>query len=147
MERVHNLALLEEKKLRRCCFAPRSTNARLMTNVKLLSFLLLPCLSCSLVNNATLPSVVSSFCVVADTPYTEKEEIKLKNQIQFEIPDECSFLLHLGDIRGGKSPVECSYEAFQNVAEIMKLSPVPVFMLLGEFLSIPHRTFLLLFYM
>jgi hypothetical protein len=77
------------------------------------------------------PTDATTFCAIADIPYDYLQASILKDQIQTGIPEECSFLLHLGGLRQNNGQ-DCTLEQFQAVAEILKLSPVPVFVLLGD---------------
>lgn len=75
-------------------------------------------------------AATQKFCVIADAPYNDQQARILDDQMRKKIPSDCSFLLHLGDYRKAGPP--CTLEQFQNVANILKKSPVPVFPLLGD---------------
>lgn len=72
-----------------------------------------------------------TFCALGDIPYTLEQAAVLRDQM-LSVPDECPFVVHVGDLRSASEQDECTLEGFQNVAEILKLSPVPVFVLLGD---------------
>lgn len=73
----------------------------------------------------------TTFCVIADIPYDDTQAIILKDQIKSDIPNKCLFLLHMGDLRKDNNK-NCTLAEYRAVADTMKLSPVPVFMNLGD---------------
>jgi len=132
---IAKLILEAKGKERFChlCTRQRSRVIQRANNAKFLFFVLLSYLLFARAEIAT-------FCAIADIPYSENQEQLLREQLQNMIPSECVFLIHLGDLRekGG----DCLLEQYQKVAEIMRLSPVPVFMLLGELLPVFLFSFL-----
>jgi hypothetical protein len=70
-------------------------------------------------------------CLVADTPYNEEQRQTLLNQVG-NMPDDCEFVFHLGDLRTSAGFNPCTQETYTNASFIMALSSKPVFMLLGD---------------
>ena len=48
------------------------------------------------------------------------------------IPDDAEFVIHVGDIRAKTPTEDCPLEDYIVTADILKLSPVPVFVTLGD---------------
>lgn len=71
----------------------------------------------------------SLFFVIADLPYDESEMRDMPGLIA-TVPDDALFLVHLGDVI--PSDGECNNSTLQEVAEILKESTVPVFMIIGD---------------
>jgi hypothetical protein len=67
--------------------------------------------------------------VIADLPYDESEMRDMPGLIA-TVPDDALFLVHLGDVI--PSDGECNNSTLQEVAEILKESIVPVFMIIGD---------------
>ena len=63
-------------------------------------------------------------------PYTDVDVRALPTQI-LSLPDNAEFLIHLGDIRSAQKEDACVLSDYQNVAAILKLSRVPVFLVPG----------------
>jgi hypothetical protein len=72
----------------------------------------------------------SIFYVLGDAPYSSNQAIVLAQQIQ-DIPDDAEFVVHVGDIRANDRQA-CEEWEYRTAADVLKLSPVPVFMLLGD---------------
>ena len=67
---------------------------------------------------------------MGDVPYAPGEEVLLAQQLT-ELPPECRFVVHVGDIQSGpKAPV--TEDQYIMVANILKASPQPVFILPGD---------------
>jgi len=71
-----------------------------------------------------------SFYAIADVPYTDKERAELPGQI-LSIPDNADFLIHLGDIRSARDGEDCKLGDFRSIADTLKRSSVPVFLVMG----------------
>ena len=71
----------------------------------------------------------TTFCAFGDVPYTLEEKSVLPNHIK-SLPADCKFLVHVGDIKGGKTP--CTERGYQDIATMLMLSPVPVFIVPGD---------------
>jgi hypothetical protein len=72
---------------------------------------------------------ITTFCVIADVPYTQVELDELPNQIATQM-EGCEFLVHLGDIfKGG---TECNTEDYIIIQDVMLQSHVPVFVVPGD---------------
>ena len=79
------------------------------------------------------PSCIESssrFYVIGDVPYSTSESIELEQQI-LSLPSDAEFLIHVGDIRSARDGRKCEIDEYHEVAEILKLSNVPVFIVLG----------------
>ena len=74
---------------------------------------------------------VTTFCLIADAPYTEDQRIELERQVR-NIDSDCEFLVHLGDIRDGQYYDECIEESYTNASRIMRQSDAPVIMGIGD---------------
>lgn len=78
------------------------------------------------------------FGAVGDVPYTSRQQERLMNQILNLDASTIDFLVHVGDIRNaeaqnGQRP-ECVLEEYEEVAQILRRSPVPVFILMGAWI-------------
>jgi len=92
------------------------------------------------VKNTLAPlSTLTTFCVIADVPYTDRDFVNLKNQLLYNTPEDCEFLIHLGDIKNSSS--RCDDARFQRVEQVLTSSPIPLFMILGdnEWNDCPHN--------
>ncbi|MGH7453288.1 MAG: PKD domain-containing protein, partial [bacterium] len=72
-----------------------------------------------------------TFSVMADIPYNSKEAVVLQKQIAGHnkySPSE--FIIHLGDMRGGKS--NCMESEYRDVAGYLKMLAVPCFIIPGD---------------
>jgi len=72
---------------------------------------------------------ITTFCVIADVPYTQIELDQLPGQIASQM-DGCEFLIHLGDIFVGDT--ECNIEDYASIQNIMLESHVPTFVVPGD---------------
>mmetsp|Transcript_53576 Transcript_53576/g.81300 ORF Transcript_53576/g.81300 Transcript_53576/m.81300 type:complete len:764 (-) Transcript_53576:103-2394(-) len=70
-----------------------------------------------------------SFYVTSDVPYDKEEETKLNKDL-INIPADAEFLVHLGNIQQASETL-CPWTRYDNVATVLKDSPVPMFMLPG----------------
>jgi hypothetical protein len=70
------------------------------------------------------------FYAIGDVPYTNLQKMELIQQIE-TLPDDAEFLLHLGDIRSGNISNPCELADYQDVANILLSSTVPVFVVPG----------------
>jgi Calcineurin-like phosphoesterase len=77
----------------------------------------------------TSMNTTMSFWAIADVPYTLKDGKTLSSRLQ-ALNNTADFLIHLGDIKRGVTP--CDQKALDHVDSIMKLSPVPVLMIVGD---------------
>lgn len=73
---------------------------------------------------------LTTFYAIADTPYNQVEANELPIQVR-SLPSDAEFLVHLGDIRSAKNGGSCKLYEYNNVAAILRQSPVPVFMVIG----------------
>ena len=72
----------------------------------------------------------TAFFVIGCVPYQDGDRETLIDQISSLNASETDFLIHLGDIKDGES--DCSQDVLDDVDSILKLSPVPVFMVVGD---------------
>lgn len=70
-----------------------------------------------------------TFAAMGDVPRSEKESRLLRMQLK-EVPTSCAFVIHLGDIKNGDE--HCPLSIYTDVAEILRVSPVPVFIVPGD---------------
>eukprot|EP00980_Cylindrotheca_fusiformis_P007617 scaffold1599_cov115-Cylindrotheca_fusiformis.AAC.2 len=70
------------------------------------------------------------FYVIGDIPYTPEEKESLIQHVD-TLPDDAEFLVHVGDIRTAEDRANCTFAEFDMVANILKSSPVPVFIVPG----------------
>jgi len=71
------------------------------------------------------------FYVLGDTPYFASHEKALQRDL--EELTEGDFLVHVGDIRfSARGARVCKRSQYEDAAEILKGSPVPVFMIIGD---------------
>jgi len=71
------------------------------------------------------------FYAVGDAPYTEQQERELKEQM-LVIPSDAEFVIHIGDIRNAEDGGACQPRDYETAESILRLSPVPVFVILGD---------------
>eukprot|EP00980_Cylindrotheca_fusiformis_P007618 scaffold1599_cov115-Cylindrotheca_fusiformis.AAC.3 len=80
----------------------------------------------------TVPlALVGRSYIIGDLPYTEEEKDRLILHVN-SLPDDAEFLVHVGDIRNAEDKSDCKMSEFKMVAEILKQSPVPVFIVPGD---------------
>lgn len=72
------------------------------------------------------------FAAIGDVPYNSKQKVTLTQQMEDVDPNVVEFVIHLGDIRDAKDKPECLLSDYESTAEILKLSAVPVFIILGD---------------
>lgn len=75
------------------------------------------------------PKTLVTFAAMGDTPYSPEEYDLLPKQIA-EIPDEAQFIVHVGDIKTGKTL--CEESVYENVAAILAKSKKPLFIIPGD---------------
>jgi hypothetical protein len=80
---------------------------------------------------ATTPTT-TTFCAMGDIPYDAYQARLLEQEMLHNVPTTCKFVIHVGDLRSSNGTQNCTRQKFQMVADILILSPVPVFVLLGD---------------
>lgn len=70
-----------------------------------------------------------TFYAMGDVPYAPEEDILLPQQIA-KIPKDAEFVIHVGDIKTGKTP--CNEAVYQKVAGMLNRAEAPVFILPGD---------------
>jgi Calcineurin-like phosphoesterase len=83
------------------------------------------------------PETTVTFYAHGDVPYTRIQARKLKTQMlqlssDPDMTTNVDFMIHLGDIRMGGPNHSCTIDEYENVATLLQLSPVPVFIILGD---------------
>src|SRR5690606_16203654 len=73
---------------------------------------------------AQAPPTLVVFSAMGDIPYDPHEDEILKKQIA-ELPEEAEFVIHVGDIKRGKS-VPCEATVYAKVAGMLAASAKPV---------------------
>jgi hypothetical protein len=71
----------------------------------------------------------TSFWAIADVPYSLGDRKILASQL-VGLGSDVDFLIHLGDVKAGRSA--CNETVLNEIDGILKLSPVPVFMVVGD---------------
>jgi hypothetical protein len=74
--------------------------------------------------------LVANFFVIGDLPYNANEKDRLIEHVN-SLPDDAEFLIHVGDIRDAENESDCELSEFEMVGDILKQSPVPVFIVPG----------------
>lgn len=75
------------------------------------------------------PKTLVTFAAMGDVPYSPEEYELLPKQIA-EIPAEAQFVVHVGDIKTGKTL--CEESIYENVAAILAKSTKPLFIIPGD---------------
>jgi hypothetical protein len=88
-----------------------------------------PSLNPSIVTTSP-PPTLTTFCVIADVPYTDREFIELEDQFLNDTPEDCEFMIHLGDIKNSTTP--CNDDRYNRVEQLFRKSPIPMFVILGD---------------
>jgi len=76
------------------------------------------------------PMQITTFYAIGDVPYTEDETTKLILQM-VALPTDGAFMVHVGDIRKDDDK-DCERKEYSDVASILRLSQIPVFLLPGD---------------
>ena len=76
-------------------------------------------------------TLVSRFYVIGDLPYDERQRQRLIYHVE-NLPEDAEFLIHIGDLRSAKEMNECILSEYEGVAEILKKSHVPTFIIPGD---------------
>ena len=71
----------------------------------------------------------TTFWIIADVPYSPQDVVALDGQIQM-LESNVDFLIHLGDIKSERT--KCSRAVLDRMDGILKQSPVPVFLIVGD---------------
>lgn len=77
----------------------------------------------------TKPSERFSISVMGDVPYAPEEVVALPQQL-IDIPKQSAFVVHLGDIKTGRS--ECVEPVYDMVSSILSKSAKPLFIIPGD---------------
>jgi hypothetical protein len=75
-------------------------------------------------------SQVTTFYAIGDIPYSSSEATILTQQMN-DLKNDADFLIHVGDIRHDNNKA-CQAAEFSSVAAMLSLSPIPVFVLVGD---------------
>jgi hypothetical protein len=74
---------------------------------------------------------VTTFYAIGDVPYAERELVKLRAQMA-NITDDAEFVIHIGDMRFAKPGLKCVEKDYTTVADALRLSRAPVFIIMGD---------------
>ena len=76
----------------------------------------------------------TTFYVIGDVPYNPQQAVEMQEQIQgIPSPDTADFVIHVGDIRSAADETKnCRLSEYQDVAQILQQSAVPVFIVPGD---------------
>jgi hypothetical protein len=74
----------------------------------------------------------TTFYAIGDTPYNPAQVIALNHYVRHSIPSDAKFFVHVGDIRNGSGAPVCNEIEYTSVAAILRQSPVPVFVIMGD---------------
>lgn len=83
------------------------------------------------VHKLPVETLVSRFYVIGDLPYDERQRQRLIYHVE-NLPEDAEFLIHIGDLRSAKEMNECILSEYEGVAEILKKSHVPTFIIPGD---------------
>jgi hypothetical protein len=72
---------------------------------------------------------ITTFYAIGDVPYSSSQAKELQRQMR-SLASDAEFLIHVGDLR--KSSGTCLQSEYEEVASILQLSHVPVFIILGD---------------
>ncbi|MDF1744016.1 MAG: hypothetical protein P1V19_09975 [Gimesia sp.] len=75
------------------------------------------------------PQTRVTFYAMGDVPYKPEEDTLLPRQIA-ELPKDAEFVIHVGDIKGGKAA--CDEAVYQKVSGMLSQSRAPVFIIPGD---------------
>ncbi|MFT7643225.1 MAG: hypothetical protein ACI9G1_004990, partial [Pirellulaceae bacterium] len=76
-----------------------------------------------------VPPTLVTFCAMGDVPYEKADDALLPKQID-EIPQVAEFVVHVGDIKSGKTP--CDEEVYIKVSGMLSKSAKPLFIIPGD---------------
>ncbi|MFK7776973.1 MAG: hypothetical protein QM501_02465 [Gimesia sp.] len=79
-------------------------------------------------SNSEIKTLVT-FYVMGDVPYVPKEDTLLPQQIA-DLPKDAEFVVHVGDIKGGKAA--CDEGVYNKVFGMLSQSKAPVFIIPGD---------------
>jgi Calcineurin-like phosphoesterase len=71
------------------------------------------------------------FYTHGDVPYSAAQTVKLEAQMR-NIPSDAEFIVFVGDLRQAGVNITCQLSEYQKVATLFRLSPVPVFVIIGD---------------
>lgn len=74
----------------------------------------------------------TTFYAIGDVPYDMQQQIELKQQMLTMIPNDAEFVIHIGDVRSAEDNTICESDEYSNTSSILRLSRVPVFIILGD---------------
>lgn len=80
--------------------------------------------------------------MIGDLPYSNTEKQRLIEHVE-TLPEDAEFLVHVGDIRAAVNNTNCTLSEFDVVGDILKQSPVPVFIVPGGTYDQPFHLIIL----
>lgn len=77
-----------------------------------------------------IKNLMTTFYVIGDLPYNNYQRTRLIKHVH-DVPSDAEFLVHVGDIRNADHSTNCLVSEFEDVANILKQSRVPVLLIPG----------------
>jgi hypothetical protein len=74
---------------------------------------------------------VTTFYAHGDIPYARNQTVVFEQQMR-DVPADAEFVIHMGDLRKAHPDLTCVKEEYDEVAQIMRLSHAPVFIVIGD---------------
>ena len=75
------------------------------------------------------PKTLVTFYAMGDVPYAPEEDTLLPQQIA-DLPKDAEFVIHVGDIKGGKAP--CDEVVYAKVSGMLSRTAAPLFIIPGD---------------
>jgi Calcineurin-like phosphoesterase len=91
----------------------------------------LPTIGPTVVPTMLYEGTTATFYAIGDVPYNDRQASQLAIQMQ-NIPTSTDFVIHVGDLRNASDSLPCRLDEFERASSILKLSPVPVFVVMGD---------------
>ena len=85
----------------------------------------------SAIPTSALEGRTTTFMAMGDVPYDLRQKENFVYQIQ-NMPSTPDFVVHVGDLRNASDDLICYMEEYTQVSDILRQSPIPVFVLLGD---------------
>lgn len=82
-------------------------------------------------SNPNLDTSEARFYVIGDVPYTTEERKLLESQV-LDLKNDAEYLFHVGDLRSAQGSPKCKEKEYQQIADILKQSAAPVFVIPGD---------------
>lgn len=82
-----------------------------------------------MISSDTESSITTTFYAIGDVPHSSGQAYELKLQMD-DLASDAEFLIHLGNVR--KAGTHCTKAELLEASELLQLSSVPVFVVIGE---------------